>query len=250
MRPMPTAISQRLTGDLADARRLDTEGASKARGACSIRGAMSAISAPSRRQALLRRALWLAIFTVAWNLVEGVVAITAAALAGSRALIGFGVDSFVESISAGVLIWRLRVEGRAPHRAEQVEQRALRLIGIAFLLLAVVIGIESVRSLVAGDQPDSSIVGVILTAVSLIVMPMLARAKRRTGIELGERSITADSAQTRACAYLSAVVLAGLALNATLGWWWADPVAALGVVAFLIHEGREALEAERVDDCC
>lgn len=211
---------------------------------------MTAVSTPTRRQALLRRALWLAIFTVVWNLAEGVVAITAAALAGSRALIGFGVDSFVESISAGVLIWRLRVEHRAPHRAEQVEQRALRLIGIAFLVLAAVVGVESVRSLVAGDQPDTSIVGIALTGVSLIVMPLLARAKRRVGVELGERSVTADSAQTRACAYLSAVVLAGLAVNATLGWWWADPIAALGVVAFLVHEGREALEAEHVDDCC
>lgn len=210
---------------------------------------MTAVST-ARRQTLLRRALWLAIFTVTWNLTEGVVAITAAALAGSRALVGFGVDSFVESISAGVLIWRLQIEHRAPHRAEQVEQRALRLIGIAFLLLAAVVAVESVRSLIAGDRPDTSIVGIVLTTVSLIVMPVLARAKRRVGVELGQRSITADSAQTRACAYLSAVVLAGLALNAILGWWWADPIAALGVVAFLVHEGREALEAEHVDDCC
>lgn len=210
---------------------------------------MTAVST-ARRQTLLRRALWLAIFTVTWNLAEGVVAVAAAALAGSRALVGFGVDSFVESISAGVLIWRLQIEHRAPHRAEQVEQRALRLIGIAFFLLAAVVGVESIRSLVAGDRPDTSIVGIALTTVSLIVMPVLAQAKRRVGVELGQRSITADSAQTQACAYLSAVVLAGLALNAILGWWWADPVAALGVVAFLVHEGREALEAEHVDDCC
>lgn len=203
-----------------------------------------------RRQVLLRRALWLAVFTVSWNLVEGVVAITAAALAGSRALIGFGLDSFVESISAAVLIWRLRVEQRDPHRAEEVEARALRLIGWAFLALAALVGAESIRSLLAGDRPDTSVVGIVLTAVSLVVMPVLARAKRRVGTELGERSVTADSAQTRACAYLSAVVLAGLALNATVGWWWADPLAALGVVGFLVHEGREALEAERLDDCC
>jgi divalent metal cation (Fe/Co/Zn/Cd) transporter len=203
-----------------------------------------------RRETLLHRALWLAVFTVGWNLVEGVVAITAAALAGSRALVGFGVDSFVESISAAVLIWRLRVEQRSPERAEQVEQRALRLIGLAFLALAAVVGVESVRSLVAGDRPDSSAIGIALTALSLLVMPILARAKRRTGEELGQRSVTADSAQTRACAYLSAVVLAGLALNAAFGWWWADPVAALAVVAFLVQEGREALEGEHLDDCC
>ena len=202
------------------------------------------------RAVLLRRALWLALFTVSWNLVEGVVAIAAAAAAGSRALVGFGVDSFVESISAGVLIWRLRTEQRSPARAEQVEARALRLIGVAFLALAAVVGVEAVRSLLAGDRPDTSPVGLVLTAVSLVVMPVLARAKRNVGVELGDRSVTADSAQTRACAYLSAVVLAGLGLNAALGWWWADPVAALGVVAFLVLEGREALEAEHLDDCC
>jgi divalent metal cation (Fe/Co/Zn/Cd) transporter len=208
------------------------------------------MASSTRREALLRRAVWLALFTVAWNLIEGVVAMTAAALSGSRALIGFAVDSFVESISAAVLIWRLRVEQRSPQRADHVEQRALRLIGMAFLALATVVGIESVRSLVAGDQPDTSIIGIVLTGTSLIVMPVLARAKRRTGLELGDRSVTADSAQTRACAYLSAAVLAGLALNASLGWWWADPIAALGVVAFLVHEGREALHAEHLDDCC
>lgn len=196
---------------------------------------------------LLRRALWLALFTVGWNLVEGVVAITAAALADSRALVGFGVDSFVESISAAVLIWRLRVEQGSPERAEQVEQRALRLIGFAFFALAAVVAIESARSLLAGDRPESSAIGIALTALSLVVMPVLASAKRRTGEALGQRSITADSAQTLACAYLSAVVLAGLTLNAALGWWWADPVAALGVAAFLVQEGREAFEGEDND---
>jgi divalent metal cation (Fe/Co/Zn/Cd) transporter len=202
------------------------------------------------RAALLRRAWWLAVFTVVWNLAEGAVAITAAALAGSRALIGFGVDSFVESASAAVLIWRLSVEQRCPERAEHVEQRALRIIGVTFLALAALVGIESVRSLIAGDQPDVSWTGIVLTIVSLIVMPVLAREKRQVGRELGSRSVEADSQQTRACVYLSAVVLAGLAANAAFGWWWADPVAALGVVVFLVREGREALEAEHVDDCC
>jgi divalent metal cation (Fe/Co/Zn/Cd) transporter len=203
-----------------------------------------------RRARLLRRAWWLAVFTVAWNLAEGAVAITAAALAGSRALIGFGVDSFVESASAAVLIWRLHVEQRSPERAEHVEQRALRIIGFSFLALAALVGVESFRSLLAGEQPDVSRIGIALTIVSLIVMPVLARQKRRVGQELGSRSVEADSQQTQACVYLSAVVLAGLAANAAFGWWWADPVAALGVVAFLVSEGREALEAEHVDDCC
>jgi divalent metal cation (Fe/Co/Zn/Cd) transporter len=203
-----------------------------------------------RRATLLRRAWWLAAFTVVWNIAEGAVALTAAALAGSRALVGFGVDSFVESASAAVLIWRLHAEQRSPERAEHVEQRALRIIGITFLALAALVGVESVRSLLAGEQPDVSRTGIVLTIVSLIVMPVLARAKRRVGRELGARSVEADSQQTQACVYLSAVVLVGLAANAVLGWWWADPVAALGVVVFLVREGREALEAEHVDDCC
>jgi divalent metal cation (Fe/Co/Zn/Cd) transporter len=203
-----------------------------------------------RRSMLLRRAWWLALFTIVWNLAEGAVAMTAAALAGSRALAGFGVDSFVESASATVLIWRLRVEQRSPERAEHVEQRALRIIGVTFIALAALVGFESVRSLLAGEQPDVSRVGIALTIVSLIVMPVLASEKRRVGRDLGARSVEADSQQTQACVYLSAVVLAGLAANAAFGWWWADPVAALGVVAFLVREGREALEAEHVDDCC
>jgi divalent metal cation (Fe/Co/Zn/Cd) transporter len=202
------------------------------------------------RAGLLRRAWWLAVFTVVWNLAEGSVAMVGAALDGSRALIGFGVDSFVESASAAVVIWRLNVEQRSPERAEHVEQRALRVIGFTFFALGALVGIESIRSLVAGEQPDVSVVGIALTSVSLIVMPILARAKRQVGQDLGSRSVEADSRQTQACVYLSAVVLVGLAANAAFGWWWADPIAALGVVVFLVQEGREALEAEHVDDCC
>lgn len=204
----------------------------------------------TRHQQLLRRALWLAVFTVAWNLAEGAIALAAAAMAGSKALIGFGVDSFVESASAAVLIWRLRVEQADPAGAEHAERRALVLIGYAFFGLAVLVGVESVRALATGARPDASVIGIALTAVSLVVMPVLARAKRRVGVELGTRSITADSQQTMACVYLSAIVLIGLSLNALFDWWWADPVAALGVVAFLVNEGREALEADHVDDCC
>lgn len=208
------------------------------------------IRVTDHRALMLRRAWWLAVFTVVWNLAEGAVAVTAALLANSRALIGFGVDSFVESASAAVLIWRLRVEQRSPERADHVEQRALRIIGFTFIALAALVGIESTRSLIAGEQPDASRVGIVLTVVSLIVMPVLAREKRRVGRELGSRSVEADSRQTQACVYLSAVVLVGLVANAAFGWWWADPLAALGVVVFLVSEGREALEAEHVDDCC
>lgn len=207
-------------------------------------------STSAQRATYLARARRLAAFTVAWNVVEGAIAIAAALAAGSRALIGFGLDSAVESISATVLLWRLGAERRDPERAEAVERVATRAIGASFLLLAAFVGYDATRALVTGDEPDSTVVGIVLTAVSLIVMPLLARRKRRVAIDLGSRATQADSAQTMACAWLSAVVLAGLVLNAILGWWWADPVAALGVVVLLVNEGREALTADHVDDCC
>jgi divalent metal cation (Fe/Co/Zn/Cd) transporter len=198
----------------------------------------------------LAHAQRLAAFTVAWNLAEGAIAIAAAVAAGSRALIGFGLDSAVESISATVLLWRLGAERRDPDRADAVERVATRAIGVSFVLTAAFVAYDATRSLASGDQPDTTAVGIVLTAVSLIVMPVLARRKRRVATALGSRAAHADSAQTVACAWLSAVVLVGLALNAALGWWWADPIAALGVVVLLISEAREALAAERLDDCC
>jgi divalent metal cation (Fe/Co/Zn/Cd) transporter len=202
------------------------------------------------RAEALRHALRLGYVTVGWNVTEGVVAVAAASLAGSRALLGFGLDSAVESVSAGVVIWRLRAEQQDPTRVALVERRAVRLIGVAFLGLAAVVGVEAVRSLLAGDRPDASPVGIVLTALSLLVMPALARRKGAAGRALGSRAVEADSRQTWACASLSAVVLAGLVLNLLVGWWWADPIAALGVVAFLVREGTEALSAERLDECC
>ncbi len=199
---------------------------------------------------LLRRSQRLAAFTVAWNVTEGVVAIAAAWVAGSRALAGFGLDSAVESISASVLLWRLSTERRDPERVERVERIAVRAIGASFLVLAAFVGVEAIRSLAVRAEPDASPVGIALTLVSLVVMPLLAARKRRVAVALGSKAAQADSAQTRACAYLSAVVVAGLVLNAAFGWWWADPLAALGVVAFLVLESREALSAEHVDDCC
>jgi divalent metal cation (Fe/Co/Zn/Cd) transporter len=204
----------------------------------------------TERRVLLRRAMYLAWFTVSWNVVEGVVATAAALAAGSRALLGFGLDSGVESISATVVLWRLYAEQRDPERAGAVERRALRLIGVAFFALGVFIAFESIRSLVGGHEPDASLVGIVLTAGSIVVMQWLASAKRRVGIAMGSRAVEADSAQTSACVYLSIVVLGGLVLNGAFGWWWADPLAALGIVVFLIREGREALTAEHADDCC
>lgn len=202
------------------------------------------------RPDLLRRGLRLEYLTVGWNVIEGVIAIGAGVAAGSIALIGFGVDSFVETISGMVLIWRLSAEarGRLDEQAvERVERRAERLVGVAFLLLAAYVGFEAVRSLVQQEAPDASPVGVVLTALSIAVMLWLARAKRQVGEALGSRALIADSRQTYACWYLSVVALGGLALNAAFGWWWADPVAALGIVVLLVREGIEALRGEDED---
>jgi cation diffusion facilitator family transporter len=170
--------------------------------------------------------------------------------AGSIALIGLGIDSFVKMVSGVVLIWRLSAEaqGRLDEEAtERVERRAERLVGLAFLMLAAYVAFEAVRALIRQEEPDPSPVGIVLTAVSIVVMIWLARAKRRTGEALGSRALIADAKQTAACWYLSVVTLAGLALNAVLGWWWADPVAALGIVALLVREGVEALRGEHDD---
>jgi divalent metal cation (Fe/Co/Zn/Cd) transporter len=204
----------------------------------------------TRRDELLVRAQRLGAFTVVWNLGEGGVAIAAAWIAGSGALTGFGVDSVVESASATVLLWRLGAERRDAERAERVERLAARGIGASLLALAVLVAYEAVRSLALHEQPQVSVIGIAVTAASLVVMPLLARRKRRVAIALGSRAAEADSAQTRACAWLSAVVLTGLVLNAAFSWWWADPVAALAVVFFLMREGREALTSKSVDGCC
>jgi divalent metal cation (Fe/Co/Zn/Cd) transporter len=199
------------------------------------------------RDQLLRTALGLAYFTVAWNVVEGVVAIWAAIEARSDALLGFGLDSAVESISAAVVIWRLRVERRDAERADEVERRALRLIGVTFFVLAAYVTYESVTTFVIQERPDASTVGIVITSLSLIVMPVLARRKEEVGEAMHSMAVLADAAETRACFYLSIVVLTGLVLNAALGWWWADPLAALGVVVFLVKEGREALTGKHGD---
>lgn len=196
------------------------------------------------RPQLLSRALQLAYFTVAWNVVEGLVAIWAAIAAGSDALMGFGLDSGVESLSGLVLIWRLTIERKDTARAEEVEKRALKLIGLTFFALAAFVGYQSVTTLLNGERPESSWVGIGVTILSLIVMPILARSKERVGEAMDSRAVLADSVETWACVYLSAVVLGGLALNALFGWWWADPVAALAVVGFLVKEGREAFSHE------
>lgn len=211
---------------------------------------MSTFATPLARPGLLRHALRLEYLTVGWNLVEGVIAITAALASGSIALLGFGIDSFVESTSGSVLIWRLRAErGALDHEAiERIEQRARRLVALSLFLLAAYIAFDAVTALIAQERPEPSPVGIALTSLSLGVMRWLARAKRRSAIALGSRAMEADAFQTSACWWLSLVVLGGVGLNALLGWWWADPLAALGMTYFLTREGREAWHGE--DDCC
>ncbi len=204
-------------------------------------------SAATLRPHLLVRALRLEYLTVGWNVVEGVIAIAAALAAGSVALLGFGIDSFVESASGSVLIWRLLAERRATdaERIEHVERRAQRLVAASLALLAAYIAWDSITSLVAGERPEPSLVGIVLAAVSLAVMWWLARQKRRVGIALGSRAMTADAFQTDACFWLSLFLLVGIGANALFGLWWADPLAAAGMAVFI---AREAVEAWRGDD--
>jgi divalent metal cation (Fe/Co/Zn/Cd) transporter len=202
---------------------------------------------PARRE-LLVRGLRLEYLTVGWNVVEGLVSVVAAVAAGSVALLGFGIDSFVETISGLILIWRLRAErhARAAEDIERLDQRAHKLVGLSLFLLAAYIAIDAAKALITQERPEPTVVGIAITTLSLTVMWWLARAKRRAARGLGSRALEADSFQTTACFWLSLITLAGMGLNAAFGWWWADPVSALGMTYFLVSEGREAWRGE---DC-
>ncbi len=202
--------------------------------------------AVDHRASSIRHALRLEGLTIGWNVVEGVVAITAAVLAGSVALLGFGIDSFVESASGGVLVWRLLAERRGmyPEAVERLDARAHRLVGATLFLLAAYVGVEAALALWNRDQPRPSAVGVVLTLVSIVAMQWLARAKRRAAEQLGSRALHADAFQTTACFWLSVITLTGIGLNAAFGWWWADPVAALSMTWFIAREGAEAWRGE------
>jgi divalent metal cation (Fe/Co/Zn/Cd) transporter len=191
------------------------------------------------RARLGRRAKLLAGTTVGYNVVEAVIAITAGLAAGSVALVGFGLDSVVEVSSGLIILWQF--SHRLP---ESREQQALKLMAVSFFVLAAYVTVESVRALAAGHDADPSTVGIVLAAVSLAVMPFLSWAQRRTGRALGSATVVADSTQTLLCTYLSAVLLAGLVLNATLGWSWADPIAGLVIAAVAAREGLEAWRGE------
>lgn len=191
-----------------------------------------------------RTALALAWVTIGWNCVEAIVAIATGAAAGSIALIGFGLNSIVEVGSAVVVVWQF--SGRDAER----EERALKLIAVSFFVFAGYVAGQAVWQLASGSAPDESVAGIVLAAASLIVMPVLATAKRRLGRRMGSRTVVADGGQTMLCSYLSAVLLVGLVANATVGWWWADPIAALVIAALAAREGREAWRGEACCDAC
>ncbi|MFC8920048.1 cation transporter [Streptomyces sp. NPDC057116] len=200
---------------------------------------------PAQRDALTRRIRLLVAATIAYNVVEAAVAIAAGTVASSAALIGFGLDSVIEVSSAAAVAWQFSARDHAVREAR--EKRALRIIAVSFFTLAVYVAVDSVRALAHGTEADTSVPGIALAALSLAVMPFLSAAQRRAGRKLGSASVVADSKQTLLCTYLSAVLLAGLVANATLGWSWADPVAALVIAAAAAKEGRDAW---RGDVCC
>jgi divalent metal cation (Fe/Co/Zn/Cd) transporter len=217
---------------------------------CDSDCASDEVVAPSRRE-LVARALGLEYLTVGWNVAEGVIAVSAAVVAGSVALLGFGIDSFVESASGLVMIWRLQAERRASRddaTLDAIEHRARRLVALSLFLLAAFVVADAGDTLWAGERPAFSLIGVSLTSVSLVVMLWLARAKRRVARNLGSRAMEADAFQTTACWWLSLAALAGVTLNGALGWWWADPVAALVIAALIAWEGAAAWQGKQ--DCC
>lgn len=201
------------------------------------------------RAAAVQRARLLNVATIAWNTVEGVVAVAAGATAGSASLIGFGVDSGIEVSASFALAWRLRQE-RRPGCTQADDAVARRAIALSFGLLAGYVGLESTRDLIAMERPDASMVGIAVAALSLVVMPWLARAKRRTAPALGSAAAVADAKQTNLCALLSAVLLVGLAANALLGWWWADPLAGLAIAALAAREAIVTWRADALADTC
>ncbi|MEU0984446.1 cation transporter [Streptomyces griseus] len=200
---------------------------------------------PARREALTRRIRLLVAVTIAYNVVEAMVALTAGTIASSSALIGFGLDSVIEVSSAAAVAWQFSAREHTVREAR--EKAALRIISVSFFALAAYVAVDAVRALTGTGEADPSPVGIVIAALSLAVMPFLSAAQRRAGREIGSASAVADSKQTLLCTYLSAVLLAGLLLNATLGWTWADPVAALVIAGLAVKEGREAWRGR---GCC
>lgn len=197
------------------------------------------------------RALRLEYLTVGYNIVEGLIAVIAATAAGSVALLGFGVDSFIESLSGAILIWRLRAENGSSTSAaiHSLDRTAEQWVGVSFFVLAAYIAWEAIESLVEGRRPEITWIGIGLTVVSIAIMWWLGSAKRRAARELGSRALEADAFQTTVCWWLSLITLGGVGLNAAFGWWWADPVSALGMCLLLLREGREAWNGQPCGSC-
>ena len=209
---------------------------------------MSQAPITANRASLVRRGRYLEYFTIGYNSLEVLIAVAAGLVAGSIALVGFGFDSLIEVTSGAILVWRLHADVDEERR-ERIEAISLRLIGACFVLLAIYVTYDSVKSLIKHEAPQESIVGIVLATVSVVVMPLLVRAKRKVARGINSGALMADSKQTELCTYLSAILLIGLLLNAFLGWWWADPVAALLMVPIMVHEGRNALRGEVCEDC-
>jgi divalent metal cation (Fe/Co/Zn/Cd) transporter len=201
----------------------------------------------AERDRLVGRARLLAWLGIGWHAVEAAIAVIAGLAAGSIALIGFGADSVVESVAGLILIWRFAADRAG---SDAAELRAQRLIGASFFLIAAYVGVEATRTLVVADHPEASWVGIGLAAVTLVTMPLLASAKARVGERLGSSATKSEGRQNLLCAYLSAGLFVGLGANALVGWWWADPAAALLIAAVAIHEGREAWRGEACCEAC
>ena len=200
------------------------------------------------RETIASRGRRLEYFTIAWNSLEGLIALTAGVIAGSISLVGFGVDSFVEVTSGATLLWRMSVDADAESR-ERNEQLSLKIVGLCFIALATYIAYEAARDLIKKAAPEHSTPGIVLACISLIVMPILSRAKRRVGVALNSAAMRADAKQTEFCTYLSAILLVGLLANAFFGLWWADPVAALIMVPIIAKEGVEGWQGQACNNC-
>jgi len=202
------------------------------------------------RAALVRRGLWLNYATIAYNSLEAVVSLVAGIVAGSVSLVGFGIDSVIEVTASGAAQWRLRSD--LDHaRRERVERVTLRVIGWSFVALAAYVAVDSLTSMWLRERPERSVVGTVILVLSVVVMPALARAKRRVARALGSAALEADAMQTSLCAYLSVIALAGVALNTLFGWWWCDPAAALAMVPIIAKEGVQGIRAQaHCEDCC
>ncbi len=201
---------------------------------------------PDEKAALIKKALLINWVLIVYNVIEAVASVTFGIRAESIALVGFGLDSIIEVSSAAILVWRLSHKGTLEEESKK-DKKALFLVGITFFLLAAYIGYESVLKLWHSNKPEASLAGVIIATFSVLIMPSLGLAKRKIARQIGSKALEADAMETIICSYLSGVLLVGLALNWLFGWWWADPVAGLAMIYFLVKEGREAISG---DDCC